>query len=228
VRRGGHERDVTVLRDDQVGKSNAHSAIERQDDGIYYVDMIRATMADIDAVMPQLAAAPGVVFDVRGHPNGAHLVLAHLLTRPDDSRAWMNVAHVIRPDHVPAATPSWDTLGWGLPVLEPHIAGRVAFLINADTASYGESIMGLVEHYKLGAIVGSPTAGANGNFVQITEPTGCSSVFTGMRVVKSDGSRFHLVGIQPTIPAAPTIAGVAAGRDEVLEAALAYVRRAAR
>ena len=228
VRRAGRERDVTVLRDDQVGESAARPAIERLDDGIYYVDMIRATMPEIDAVMPQLAAAPGVVFDVRGHPNGAHLVLAHLLTRPDDSRAWMAVAHVIRPDHVAAATPSWDTLGWGLPVLQPHIAGRVAFLINADTASYGESIMGLVEHYKLGAIVGSPTAGANGNFVQITEPTGCSSVFTGMRVVKSDGSQFHLLGIQPTLPAAPTIAGVAARRDEVLEAALTNMRRASR
>jgi C-terminal processing protease CtpA/Prc len=53
-------------------------------------------------------------------------------------------------------------------------------------------------------------------------------VFTGMRVVKSDGSRFHLIGIQPTIPVTPTIAGLAAGRDEVLEAALAYVRHAAR
>jgi len=30
--------------------------------------------------------------------------------------------------------------------------------------------------------------------------------------------------VQPTIPASRTIAGVAAGRDEVLEAALAYVR----
>ena len=84
--------------------------------------------------------------------------------------------------------------------------------------------MGLVEHYHLGEIVGSCTAGTNGNFVQIAEPTGCSSIFTGMRVTKSDGSRFHLIGVQPTIPASRTIAGVLAGRDEVLEKALAYVR----
>lgn len=38
-------------------------------------------MADIDAVMARLAAAPGVVFDVRGHPNGNHRILSHLLTR---------------------------------------------------------------------------------------------------------------------------------------------------
>jgi hypothetical protein len=45
-----------------------------------------------------------------------------------------------------------------------------------------------------------------------------------MRVTKHDGSRQHLIGIQPTIPASRTIAGVIAGRDEVVEKALAYVR----
>jgi C-terminal processing protease CtpA/Prc len=181
-------------------------------------------MPDIDAVMNHLASAPAVVFDARGHPNGNHRILSHLLTRPDDSKAWLATAHVVRPDHVPASVPSWETEGWELPMVEPHIGGRVAFLISAETASYGESIMGLVEYYHLGALVGSPTAGANGNIAQIAEPSGCSSVFTGLRVTKSDGSRFHLIGIQPTIPAARTIAGVAAGRDEVLENALAYVR----
>lgn len=131
---------------------------------------------------------------------------------------------MIRPDHRPASIPSWDTEGWELPVLQPHISGRVAFLIGPETASYGESVMGLVEQYHLGEMVGAATAGANGNIAQIAEPTGCSSVFTGLRVTRLDGARFHLIGIQPTIPATRTIAGIAAGRDEVLEKALAYVR----
>jgi C-terminal processing protease CtpA/Prc len=59
----------------------------------------------------------------------------------------------------------------------------------------------------------------------ISEPSGCHTNFTGLRVTKPDGSRFHLVGIKPTIPATPTLAGVLAGRDEVLEKALAYVRQ---
>jgi hypothetical protein len=58
----------------------------------------------------------------------------------------------------------------------------------------------------------------------IAEPTGCTTRFTGLRVTKANGSRFHLIGIRPTIPASRTIAGVAAGRDEVLERALAHVR----
>ena len=94
--------------------------------------------------------------------------------------------------------------------------------------SYSESIMGLVEHYHLGEIVGASTAGTNGDIVQTTTPTGCDFVFTGRLVTKLDGSRHYLRGITPTIPAVPTIAGIAAGRDEVLERALAYVRGASR
>ena len=228
VRRSDVEHDVTVARADQAVAKPSHPAIEHLEGGIYYVDLRRTTMAAIDAVMERLAAAPGVVFDVRGHPNSTHPVLSHLLTRADDSKAWLAIPHVIRPDHGSASMPSWTTLGWELPALQPHIAGRVAFLTSAITASYGESVMGLVEHYHLGEIVGSATAGANGNFAQISEPTGCSSVFTGLRVTKSDGSRFHLIGIRPTIPVSRTIAGVAAGRDEVLEKALDYVRGTSR
>ena len=47
-----------------------------------------------------------------------------------------------------------------------------------------------------------------------------------MQVVKQDGSRHHGVGILPTIPAAPTIQGIAAGRDEVLERGIAAVSSA--
>jgi C-terminal processing protease CtpA/Prc len=84
--------------------------------------------------------------------------------------------------------------------------------------------MAIVEYNKLGAIVGSATAGTNGNVAEVTTPTGCRTRFTGVHVTKPDGARFHLIGIQPTIPASRTLAGVAAGRDEVLEKALAYVR----
>jgi len=39
-------------------------------------------------------------------------------------------------------------------------------------------------------------------------------------VTKQDGSRHHGVGILPTVPAARTLAGIAAGRDELLERAV--------
>jgi C-terminal processing protease CtpA/Prc len=224
VRRAGAELDVTVTRGDRMPAQYSHPSIDCLDGGVYYVDLGRAPLTEIDAIMDRLAAAPGVVFDMRGYPNSNHAVLSHLLTRPDDSKAWMAVPHVLRPDHVATSMPTWDTYGWQMPVVEPHIGGRVAFLTGPRAASYAESVMGLVEHYRLGAIVGAPTTGTNGNIAWITTPSGCRVRFTGMRVTKHDGAQHHLVGIQPTIPASLTIAGVLAGRDEVLEKGLAYVR----
>jgi C-terminal processing protease CtpA/Prc len=225
VRRDGNELDVTASRTEtRVTDEPARKPIERLDDGVYYVDLGRAPMTDIQPVLASLASAPGVVFDLRGYPRSNHAVLSHLLKQPDDSSAWMAVPHIIRPDHAPGATPSWNTSGWALPVAEPRITGRVAFLTGPGAASYAESVMSFVEHYRLGEIVGAATAGTNGNRAEVTTPTGCRVGFTGMRVTKHDGGRFHLVGVQPTIPASRTLAGVLAGRDEVLEKALAYVR----
>jgi C-terminal processing protease CtpA/Prc len=134
---------------------------------------------------------------------------------------------LIRPDSATSPASWEETSGSNIAVLhvsQPHLAGRIAFLTDSHAISYAEEIMELVAHYRLGEIVGSATAGTNGDIAQIGEPTGCSTIFTGRRVTNLDGSRLHLIGIPPTIPATRTIAGVLAGRDEVLERALAYVR----
>ncbi|WP_145299266.1 hypothetical protein [Planctopirus ephydatiae] len=54
-------------------------------------------------------------------------------------------------------------------------------------------------------------------------PGGYSISFTGTKILKQDGSAHHGVGIYPTVPAVPTRKGLAEGRDEVIEAALALV-----
>jgi C-terminal processing protease CtpA/Prc len=54
-------------------------------------------------------------------------------------------------------------------------------------------------------------------------PGGYAVRFTGMKVLKHDGSRHHGVGIHPTVPVSPTITGVRAGRDEQLEKAIEIV-----
>jgi hypothetical protein len=228
LRRGNRKLSLMVQRIDRnVSEEPSQPAITHFDDGVYYVDLSRAVTADIDPIMERLATAPGVIFDVRHYPKHNHDVLSHALTRHDPPRGWELVPLIIRPDS--GSTPeAWeDTSPWNMPQLterNPHFAGRVAVLTGPEAISYAESVLALVEHYHLGEIVGAPTAGTNGDIAEITLPSGCRTVFTGRRVTKPDGRPHHLVGIQPTIPASRTVPGVAAGRDEVLDRALAYVR----
>jgi hypothetical protein len=49
--------------------------------------------------------------------------------------------------------------------------------------------------------------------------------FTGHNVRHGDGRQLQRVGIQPHIRAAPTVAGIRAGRDEILEAAVEFLNR---
>ena len=113
----------------------------------------------------------------------------------------------------------------GLVPAEPHISGKVVFLTGGVAISYAESVMGYVEALGLD-IVGGPTAGTNGDVRAVNLPTGSTVYFTGRKVTRHDGTRSHLEGIRPTVPVEPTVAGIRAGKDEVLERALELMRTA--
>ena len=107
----------------------------------------------------------------------------------------------------------------------PWLPLKIVFMTDGRAISYAESVMGYVADRKLGTIVGGTTAGTNGNVATFPVPGGFTIAFTGMRVTGHDGKApFHLVGVKPDIASAPTIEGLRAGRDEVLERAVAVIR----
>ncbi len=197
-------------------------SIRQLEDGIWFVDLNRAGMPEIDSVMDELAEARGVIFDLRGYPKGNHGVISHLLSCKDTSDAWMQVPQIVYPDR--EGIWGFAEFGWQMEPKEPRIQGKVVFLTNGSAISYAESFMGLVEGYKLGDIVGQPTAGTNGNVNPFDLPGGYSFWWTGMKVLKHDGSQHHLIGIQPTVPLERTLKAVREGRDEYIEKALELIK----
>ena len=186
--------------------------------GIAYFNLDGATTDELNRSMTKLEAACGIIFDLRGYPSdGAVELMSHLIDSPAASARW--IVPISRlPDREEV---EWlDLERWSLQPQSPRLKGRIAFLTDGRAISYAESILGIVEHYKLGDIVGSTTAGTNGNVNPFTLPGGYIVSWTGMKVLKHDGSQHHGVGIAPTVPVVPTPAGIAAGRDEVLEKAV--------
>jgi len=186
--------------------------------GIWYVDLRRFKKSDLDGTLSGLAGAKAIVIDMRGYPTpDALMVVAHLSDKPIPTGQFdIPVASV--PDQTRV---TYQSVGWSLPAAVPRFTGKFVFLTDADAASYGDMVMGMVEDNHLGAIVGGPTAGIDGTINPFVLPGDYRLNWTGFRVRKLDGSRFMGVGVSPTVPAAPTIAGIAAGRDEVLEKGLA-------
>jgi C-terminal processing protease CtpA/Prc len=69
-------------------------------------------------------------------------------------------------------------------------------------------------------VIGSTTAGADGNVSEVPLPGGLRTMISGLGVFYPDGAPTQRVGIHIDVEARPTIAGIRAGRDEVLEAAI--------
>ncbi len=192
--------------------------------GIYYVNLDRASMGKIDSNISKLSNAQGVIFDMRGYPNGNHDVLRYLTDSPIRS-AYFSVNEVIYPDRVEPVIKDTSSR-WNLGPLKPRFKGKIVFLVNGNAISYAESVMGIVEAYKLGTIIGEPTAGTNGNVNPFNLPGGFYISWTGMNVVKHDGTRHHGVGIIPDILVNRTIKGIREKRDEYLEKAIEVIENA--
>jgi len=73
-------------------------------------------------------------------------------------------------------------------------------------------------------VIGSTTAGADGNVSSIILPGGLRTMISGIGVFYPDGSPTQKVGIVPDIEVRPTIKGIQEGRDEPLERAITLIK----
>lgn len=225
IEREGSEIVVDVNRSGMRARvTPAVAPVASVADGIWYIDFSRATDNLVEPHLAALASARGVIFDMRGYPADYQgSLLGHLTSEPLDSPQLL-MPNIVFPDQERA---TFKQVGWHIDVREPRFTGQPVFLIGSGAVSAAETVAGMFEHYAFGPIVGQPTAGTNGNTNRISMPGGFSVIFTGMRVLKHDGSQHHLVGIQPTVPLEPTIAGIREGRDEYIEKAVEIIRAGA-
>jgi C-terminal processing protease CtpA/Prc len=221
IDRSGEVRTVEVERSYQGAAYRRPEMIAELTPGVLYVDLTRCSLPEVVERLDDLVVADGVIFDLRGYPSTRiEILLQHLTDVPLRSAHW-NVPQIIYPDQ--ESIVGWDTSQWFLEPRQPRIPGHVVFLTDAQAISYAESIMGIVEHYRLGDIVGRPTAGTNGNVNISILGFGYEMHSIGMKVLKPDGSQHHLVGILPTHPVERTLQAVREGRDEDIEKALELI-----
>jgi C-terminal processing protease CtpA/Prc len=220
----GERKAITLRRSLVVNEISEPrpAKISEVKQGIFYVNIDRINDEDFKSALPQLEKAKGIVFDLRGYPNNVSpLIIHHLIDKPVNSARW-NVPVITAPDQ--KAISEYDTSGrWTLEPKEPRLKAKIAFITDGRAISYAESYMGIIEAYKLAEIVGEPTAGTNGDINPFTLPGGYKVIWTGMKVLKHDGSQHHGIGILPTVPVSRTLKGVTEKRDEQLEAAIAVV-----
>lgn len=98
--------------------------------------------------------------------------------------------------------------------------GRLIVLVNEHTQSAAEYITMLLQSIPGTITIGSQTAGADGDVVEIIMPLNSNVYYSNIGIYYPDGTNAQRAGVKIDRTVHPTIEGIRQGRDEVLEAAL--------
>lgn len=223
----GIVREVSLLR---RGRPCVSVECLRRSDSAYrllpgnvgYVDLSLLEEPMVDSMFETFKHTSAIVFDGRGYPRSTGPAITPRLTdhfgvaiagRRD--RAWFT------PDSTTRTVTT--ALVFSNPSANWRYQGRTVALIDYHAQSQGEGI--LIALASLGAtLIGSPTAGGIGASTSVALPGGFTASFPTGDWGWPDGRSITRVGIQPNVLARPTIAGIRAGRDEVLERALSFLK----
>jgi C-terminal processing protease CtpA/Prc len=223
VRNASGVREVRVRRDFPAGTEEPGPAWRLLAGNVGYVDLTRLTPQEVVPALQALRETRGIVFDLRGYPLGTGPLLApYLNVRGARESARLRVP-VLQGNRLRGFADGAFPLSLdGAPWL---YQGRVVTLIDERAYSQAESTAQFLRETANSLFVGSPTSGTNGDITDGTLPGGISFVFSGTDWRNADGSQLQRVGILPDIPVRPTVAGLQAGRDEVLERAVQALTR---
>lgn len=184
-------------------------------DSIGYVDMGQLQHRQVDSVMTAFRSAKALIFDLRNYPNGTiFAVAAYLNLQPKP------MAQLVRPHRdFPGLFEPLRLVYAGKRNPNPY-KGRVLILANEETQSQAEFTTMAFQTAERAVVIGSQTAGADGDITWIPLPGGYQTAISGLGVYYPDGRETQRIGIVPDIEVRPTIRAVQAGRDEVLEKAI--------
>jgi C-terminal processing protease CtpA/Prc len=180
-----------------------------------YLKLSTFKSADAAKYVTELANADALIVDIRNYPaDFAVFSLGNLLVKEPTSFVQFTNADLANP----------GAFVWGFSVklepAQPHFGGRVAILVDETSISQSEYTTMALAASPRAIVVGSQTAGADGNVSPIVLPGGVRTGFSGLGVYYPDRAPTQQVGVRIDVPCSSTISGIRAGRDEVRDCAL--------
>jgi hypothetical protein len=106
-----------------------------------------------------------------------------------------------------------------------YYKGKVVIIVNEITQSNAEYTTMAFRVAPKATVIGSTTAGADGNVSEIYLPGGIRTMISGIGVYYPDGKETQRIGIVPDIEVKPTIRGILEGKDELLDKAIEIINK---
>lgn len=225
VRRGGQDLRFQVERVPVTQGSLAMayhdlpgSAFRRLSPAVAYLKLSSAEASQAADYIKRAAGTKGLIIDARNYPsNFMVFALGSLLVDRRTPFARFTVGDLSDP----------GAFHWTPPQViepkEPHYHGKLVILVDAVTQSQAEYTSMALRAAPGAVVVGSTTAGADGNVSRIPLPGDLFAMMSGIGVFYPDQRPTQRVGIVPDVVVKPTIAEIRAGRDPVLEEGLRLI-----
>jgi C-terminal processing protease CtpA/Prc len=186
---------------------------------VAYVKLSSVKMADAAGYITKAKGTKGLVIDIRNYPSEFMVfALGQLLVNRATPFVRFTMVDVDNPGAI-----RWANEPLTLTPMEPHYSGKIMILVDENSQSQAEYTAMAFRSATGAVVVGSTTAGADGNTSQINLPGGLSTMISGLGVFYPDKKPTQRIGIIPDVEARPTIEGIREGRDEVLETALRQI-----
>ena len=185
---------------------------------VAYLKLSSVKSSDAAQYVEAAVGTKGFIIDIRNYPSEfVVFTLGALLV--DQDRPF------VRFTEADLSTPG--AFRWTSPLAltpkAPHYTGKLVILIDEISQSMAEYTAMAFRSARNAIVVGSTTAGADGDISRFPLPGGEWSAISGLGVFYPDKTPTQRVGIVPDIEVRPTIAGIRSGRDEVLETALRHI-----
>lgn len=177
----------------------------------------------------QLKSKKAIVFDMRKYPQAPGLFYHYLPTflgKPAFNFARYYRSALNNPGAFVYQEAIETYMSKAIKPMGDLYAGKIVILTNEHTQSMGEWFTMMLRQFNNKAIVlGSQTAGADGDEKQLKLPGGYEFVFTGNGIFYPNGKETQRIGIVPDIEFKPSVVGIASGRDEQLQKAIDYINK---
>lgn len=209
-----------------VDFNDDHKDIELLKNNIGYVNMGSLSQERVNAIFDTFMQATAIIFDIRNYPRGTAWSIVPRLTDRDSVAVKFDKPYVTYESiyMLPAVMNKSEYFKVSADRSKPYYKGKIIMLCNENTQSQAEYTIMMFQGAagKRVTVIGSPTAGADGNVTAITLPGGFITYFSGLGVLYPDGAQTQQTGIRIDILSQPTLAGLKAGKDEVLERAIQF------
>lgn len=226
IRRGGDTLDLKASRatSGQIDPKTSAThdrpgdALQILSPDVAYLKLSAVKAADAPRYIDLAAKSKGLIIDIRNYPSEfVVFALGQLLVNRLTEFATFTVGDLSNP----------GAFHWGgvesLQPKEPHYAGKIVVLVDEISLSQAEYTTMAFRSAPNVTVIGSTTAGADGNVSQVPLPGGISTMISGIGVFYPDKRPTQRIGMIPDRQVKPTIAGIRDGRDEILEAAVRQV-----